>query len=262
MKKYNISLLSLSSLLACAGETSESQPSEATQLRAGSLVDVNSDVKGVRYTITKCDSQEIAHEDVDVLEGKTTETFLMIQCEGSDPGAIDVIAAINHEPDVVDVEFTNSKFVCGSEEEVCVSGADVDGDPLEFEIIPEKGCTVEGPTSVVGDNTFDGQTACFNISCDDPGRYDLRARVYDRVWRDGSLIRIEDWLSLEGYPNESHGQLDFFAYFDGSDLYPDTDGDGYGDSQADPVLVCDGDDPDDHVDNPSPVRRQYLSQHA
>ncbi len=71
------------------------------------------------------------------------------------------------------------------------------------------------------------------MSCHDWGRTDLRARVYDLAHReDGTLIRIEDWLTEEGYPNESHGELNFWAYFDGIKYYPDEDGDGYGDPNS------------------------------
>ncbi|MDJ0764233.1 MAG: putative metal-binding motif-containing protein [Myxococcota bacterium] len=273
-----------------------------TALRAGAIVDENSDIANVRYAISPCDKpdsptvvvrpledqlipgniydlqnspldQDSEHlfadlfqtldpgcynvhvqpldkngrksemcapawkDGVMVYEAQTTEVFLIIQCAGSDPGAIDVIAAINHEPDLDEVFFVESKFVCGSAERICMNGSDVDNDPLEFELIAPEGCEV---VQVKPDTEAD---ACFDLICHDWGRFDLRARVYDLAWKDDALIRIEDWLALEGYPNESHAELNFYAYFDGIKYYPDADGDGFGDENAVATLVCEGDDP-------------------
>lgn len=172
-----------------------------------------------------------------VHEGETTEVFLLNQCMGSDRGGIDLIAALNEEPNLDDVDFLDSKFICGGPTPICARGSDPDDDPLEFELIAADGCEV-APIDPVDD--YD---ACFELTCHDWGRFDLTMRVYDLAWRDGDLVRIEDWLAEEGYPNESHGELGFFAYFDGIKHYPDADGDGFGDADADPTLVCEGDEP-------------------
>ncbi|MDJ0763907.1 MAG: MopE-related protein [Myxococcota bacterium] len=271
-------------------------------LRAGAIVDEDSDIANIRYTITSCgkpDSslvvvrpledqlipgniydlqntpleEESGHlfadlfqsltpgcydihvqplnelgkasevcapawkEDVMVLEAQTTEVLLIIQCAGSDPGAIDAIAAINHEPNLDEVYFVESKFVCGSAERICMNATDVDNDPLEFELIAPEGCEVALVETEVEDD------ACFDLTCHDWGRFDLGARVYDLAWKDDTLIRIEDWLALEGYPHESHGELNFYAYFDGIKYYPDADSDGFGDDTAIVSLVCKGDVP-------------------
>lgn len=150
-------------------------------------------------------------DDVIVHERETTEIFLMIQCDGTDLGALDVIAALNHEPFLEDVVFDDSKFVCGATETICMKGSDVDNDPLEFELIVPNECTVTGPKPPHDEET------CFEVTCRDYGRFDLIARVYDLAWKDGALIRIEDWLAAEGYPNESHSEINFWAYFGGDD---------------------------------------------
>jgi hypothetical protein len=305
MKKLNIVLAMLISVIAVSscnqeGTTGADLGDSKTALRSASMIDENSDVMGMKYTVTPCDNPnnptvvnrpledqilpgnipELANQpvdeisehlysdmfqvlepgcynvnvqpvtatgedsevcaaawknDVEVLEGEVTEILLLVQCAGSDNGSLDVIAAINHEPSLDHVTFDDSKFVCGDSERICLFGSDVDKDPLEFELVVSDRCTVTGPPIPhVGE-------ACFDISCHDWGKVDLIAKVYDLVWRDDQLVRIETWLSDEGYPNESHGQLDFFAYFDGVKYYPDADQDGFGDMTADPTLVCEGD---------------------
>jgi hypothetical protein len=155
-----------------------------------------------------------AHKDnIVVEEGQTTEIFLMIQCLDEDQGAIDVIAAINHEPELDDVTFSDSKFVCGDAEQICASAHDVDGDPLEFELVAPDFCGVEVVQEPEGD-PMDEIDICWRLTCQQAGKADLIARVYDLIWRDDALVRIEDWLEDEGYASESHGQLQFHAYFD------------------------------------------------
>ncbi len=180
-------------------------------------------------------------KNVLVLESSTTEVFLLIQCLGHDKGAIDVIAAINHEPALDDVWFEDSKFVCGGIAVVCLEGSDVDKDPLEFELLAEEGCEV----SPVGPGRQATAEQCFEVVCHDQGKFDLRARVYDLAFHNGDQIRIEDWLALAGYPNESHAELNFWIYFDGIKYYPDNDGDGFGDASAEPTLFCDNEPPPD-----------------
>lgn len=305
MKRMSI-VLAMSTIAGVASSCGSEKPKEPvlgsakTALRTASMIDKNSDVTGMKYTVTPCNSPsnpiivdrpledqilpgnipELANNPLDkdsshlyadlfltvtpgcynisvqpttaaggnsaicapawksgvqVAEGETVEVFLMSQCAGNDPSAIDTIAAINHEPSLSKVAFDSSKFVCGGSERICVFGSDVDKDPLEFELVVPTGCTVSGPPI-----PHFGE-ACFSITCHDWGRVALTAKVYDLVWSNGQFVRIEKWLSDEGYPNESHGQLQFFAYFDGIKYYPDVDQDGFGDKQAVAALVCDGD---------------------
>src|SRR5688500_16066359 len=70
---------------------------------------------------------------VEVVEGETTEILLINQCHGKDPGALDAIATLNHEPEIGDVSFEESKFIaCGDTQVVCATVTDPDNDPLEF----------------------------------------------------------------------------------------------------------------------------------
>jgi hypothetical protein len=171
-----------------------------------------------------------------VLAGKTTEIFLINQCTGTDPGAIDLISALNHAPTLDNVKFADSKFACGQPARICVVGHDIDGDPLQFTLAAE-GCDVS-PTGEPQGAPTTGVTQCFAINCHSVGEHNLVATVYDLIWRDGQLIRIEDWLMQEGYPNPSHGQLTFHTYVDGVKYYPDQDGDGHGDPNGTVQIVC------------------------
>jgi hypothetical protein len=188
-------------------------------------------------TATPVTEDDVASEDcasanksgVSVLEGQTTEIFLISQCVGVDPGAIDAIVALNHEPVLEDVVFSDSKFACGSPSEICITASDPDFDPIEI-VLEADGCAVEA----VGD------AGCFEVTCGEIGKVDLIAMVYDQLHDGGDLVRVEDWLTTQGYPNESHAQLEFFAYIDGLQVWPDEDEDGFG--AGDPEILCDGDD--------------------
>lgn len=153
---------------------------------------------------------------VEVFEGRTTEIFLVNQCSGEDPGALDVIATLNHEPNIDDVEFEHSKFrACGETQVICATVTDPDKDPLEFEwTLDESSPAAAGPRVVRRDEDPETGTVteCVEYEPSAPGKYNVTLRVYDRVWKDGEPIRIEEWLAEAGYPSESHAQLDFFFY--------------------------------------------------
>ena len=151
-------------------------------------------------------------KNIEVVEGETTEVLLINQCKGEDPGGIDVIAALNTEPDL-STAFEESKFVCQRAPQViCATSIDPDDDPVEFE------WTVSGDVSgpVVVSHEHDHETGahieCVQFRASEPGRYDVEVKAYDMAWRDGEEIRIEDWLELEGYPSESHSQQSLFFY--------------------------------------------------
>ncbi len=191
------------------------------------------------------DSQDCASafkKGVEVEQGETTEIFLINQCAGDDPGAIDAIAALNHEPTVDDVEFTDSKFSCGSPTEICASASDIDHDPLEL-VLESEDCEVE-PIAASGDGE-----QCWTLTCHTLGQHDLTVTAYDLLHGESGLQRIEDYLTEQGYPNESHSTLDLFAYVDGVMLWPDADGDGHGDMNAEAHVFCEGDDTTGFVDN-------------
>jgi len=203
------------------------------------------DVVATPITSEGADSKDCAlafKKGVEVVEGQTTEVFLINQCEGADPGALDAIAALNHEPTIDDVEFVDSKFSCGSPTQICAVASDIDNDPLEL-VLESEDCDVE-PVGESGN----GQQ-CWSLTCSSLGKHDLTVTAYDLLHGESGLERIEDWLAAEGYPNESHSELDFYAYVDGVTLWPDADGDGHGDAGAEATVFCEGDDTTGFVDN-------------
>lgn len=170
-----------------------------------------------------------------VESGKTTEISLISQCKSQDAGAIDIIAAFNRAPVLSDVTFDKSKFLCGSSAQICAKATDPDNDPLEL-VLEAPTCAVTPVVSSVPGSQ------CWDVACQDFGQANMVAKVYDQLWRDGKLARIEDWLAAEGYGTPSHGQLDLFAYVDGIRMWPDRDQDGYGDAGAMARIFCPSDD--------------------
>jgi hypothetical protein len=172
---------------------------------------------------------------VEVLEGKTTDVFLLGQCQGHDPGALDILAALNHAPEIVDLSTPGSASLgCGAPTLLCASGKDVDSDPLEFELKGPASCSIEAAQP-------ESTRHCWTLNCR-AGAASLALRVYDLALRDGELVRIEDWYAAEGRQDESHAQAAFELRFTGIDHWPDADADGYGDAKAPAVTLCTGDD--------------------
>ncbi len=178
---------------------------------------------------------------VEVLEGETTEVFMINQCRGTDPGALDAVSALNREPSLDDVWFTDSKFFCGSEGEICAAASDPDGDSLEFELTLEE----DAPCTVEAGDPDDGEQ-CWTIVCSESGQVNFNISVYDQLVSEGESMRIEDWLEAEGYASESHAELNAFAYIDVITMYLDEDGDGYGSEEAE---FCSGEDTTGYVDD-------------
>lgn len=184
-----------------------------------------------------------------VEEGQTVEVLLINQCQGEDPGGLDAVAALNHEPTIDDVWFGEGKFICGASGTVCVQAHDSDNDPLEYalELSPGAPCSASPLPS-------EGDVMCWSLACSEYGKHTFSVVVYDQLSADGGPVRIEDWLAAEGYAGESHSELSAFAYFEGISVYADADGDGYGDPNATnlacgdivpPGFVTNADDCDD-----------------
>jgi len=170
---------------------------------------------------------------VEVTGGRTTEVFLLNQCSGKDKGAIDVVSALNHPPQITALEFKVSKFVpqCGVQT-VCATATDPDGDPLTFGWITNDALPMAGPRLLPVDVNKSGTTQCIELIPQAIGKYELKVRAYDQVRAaDGSLQRVEDWLEAQGYPGQSHSELSFPIY--------SSDG-GHAPSEE----ICDGTDND------------------
>lgn len=170
-------------------------------------------------------------EPMVAVEGKMTEKILVIQCHSQDPSALNIIAAINHEPEGLTITWeketddTHSKFTCDGEHIVCLTAHDVDNDPLRFELnlpdpVKARGCRAEpiAPFAVTPPKIpCTDVKQCFRVTCDNaPKKLDLQARVYDQAWLNNSLVDIEQWLKTQqksDAPIESHTKFDFWGYF-------------------------------------------------
>lgn len=160
------------------------------------------------------DCEVASQAGIIVNEGTVTEIILLNQCFGEDPGGVDVIGVLNREPILESVVFPSSKFACVSEPNtVCAYGSDPDADPIELELVlGSQDCTA---TSTAPDPQ-DPQPLeqCWEVTCDATGRADMAVFVYDMIWVNGALVRVEDYLSATGNPVPSHATLAFFMYND------------------------------------------------
>jgi hypothetical protein len=165
---------------------------------------------GIMKPYTSCTS---ATRDVQVSEGTTSEVILISQCLGTDPGALDAVAALNHDPEVLDVNFPESKFSCGETIKICASATDSDNDPLEYVVtFPEEApCVSEGFTA-------EGEEMCALVYCNEGGTYVPTVTVYDLAVDPETTkpARIEDLLTRYGAPvgTTSRGELAALIHVD------------------------------------------------
>jgi hypothetical protein len=151
--------------------------------------------------------------DVAVLDGFTTEIFMISQCKGEEVGAIDAVVALNRPPNLVDLTFNPSKFIhAGTKTTVCVTATDPDGDPLQIEW-DQIGGGLCGATVVSSSINASGATQCADIAPTEAGNYLFEVRIFDMLHNEvNKLVRIEQWLKDHGYPNTSHDSLRFPVY--------------------------------------------------
>jgi hypothetical protein len=163
----------------------------------------------------RCSSASAA--SVRVLDGQTTEIFLINQCQGEGRGAIDVVAALNEPPELKSLVFAKSKFVQSCEEQrVCATVRDPDGDPVELSWEQVSGAELDsGPVVVESRTNSDGSvTECILMVAKTPGRYEMKVSAFDKL-RDpdtGLLVRFEDYFASHGYPQLSRIALTFPFY--------------------------------------------------
>lgn len=164
---------------------------------------------------------------ITAVAGMVTEEFLLMNCRGQDPAYLNVIAAINHEPElsvdfVRETKLTHSKFTCENQLDICLTAHDIDNDPLRFELVAlNELCTVTetlAPAQNPPQVPCTPITQCYTVNCPGfVGKADLKARVYDQLWSGGTKIDIEQWLKgnnqVSGAPVESHAKLDFWGYY-------------------------------------------------
>ena len=173
-------------------------------------------------------------QQMEVVDGKTTEEVLISQCAGTERGALDVIAALNHPPEIDVVDLDPQKFLsCPAEGnptvEVCAQAQDPDQDPMIFDWGDIE--DIEGVENVsFGEFTSVSGIAnqCLDIEfarTDD--QYEVTLTVFDTLIElyngERTQQTFEDWFAdrqitdPKGNPIESRASLTFPLYVAGCD---------------------------------------------
>lgn len=173
---------------------------DATPLTAGGAVSADCSIARAR--------------GLEVLDGETTEVFLISQCKGAAVGAVDAVVALNQPPQLEQLTYSPSKFIhAGDTAKVCVTASDPNGDPVQFAWSQIDDAACYGPTVVFDQVDGDRTTECVGIVPAAAGKYLFDVKIYDMIHAEnGQLVRVESWLRAHGYPNDSHDSLRFPLY--------------------------------------------------
>ncbi|MFT6400604.1 MAG: hypothetical protein ACJAYU_005382 [Bradymonadia bacterium] len=146
--------------------------------------------------------------NVAVVDGATTEIVLISQCEGDPGGGLDVVATLNHPPQIVGMTYDPSKFICEGTTTVCLDVWDPDNDPLSARPRLPLGVTVVSESQETNDEGV--TTFCYELSFSSPGDYTLGLLINDMGYdEDGNLVTIESLLAAQGDPAVSSDYLSF-----------------------------------------------------
>jgi len=153
-------------------------------------------------------------QDVGVVDGRTTEVFLISQCKGAPVGALDTVVALNQPPELDQMRYSPSKFISKDETAtICATMRDPNADPVEFVWNQLDSAECHGPIVTSREQIGDLTTECVAITPKEVGKYWFVVRAYDLLHDEsGNLIRFEQWLEQNGYPNKSHDSLEFPLY--------------------------------------------------
>ncbi len=159
------------------------------------------------------DCQPVSQQGVEVTKGKTTEILLVSQCKGDHTGLLDVIAALNHPPTLVDFEIIPNKFVeCPKKGKyvpvkVCARATDPEGDPMVMKWDQLKGPAVKDfkvkHSVQVKDTLTECVTAKLRAVKEGEKQHQFKVTVYDQFHNKHSeLITAEQW-----YKDNSFGKV-------------------------------------------------------
>jgi len=153
-------------------------------------------------------------QGIQVIDGDTTEVFLISQCKGTAVGAVDTTVALNQPPTIEQITYNPSKFITlGDRDVVCVTASDPNGDPVEvgWDQVGDQIC--DTPLVISSQKDGDSTTECVQLNPMEAGGYWFEVKIYDLLHDEyGSLILFEQWLRAHGYPNDSHDSLRFPLY--------------------------------------------------
>jgi len=151
---------------------------------------------------------------IKVMDGATTEVFLISQCKGTAVGAVDTTVALNRPPTILQVEYKPSKFInVGDNDVICATASDPNGDPVEFAWDHADGPICDTPLVISSERKGNDTTECVSLTPKNAGSYMFEVKVLDLLHdEEGNLISFEQWLRAHGYPNDSHDSLAFPLY--------------------------------------------------
>lgn len=144
------------------------------------------------------DCSPAQQNNVLVEDGQTTEIMLISQCQGDGAGGLDVITAINHAPEISNVQYEPSKFTCEDVTTICVTASDVDNDPVRVDW-----AVLAGDAQIISEEEReleDGSVqSCATFQLAGPGDYQVSATVFDLGYdSNGNLVTIQDLLKEGG----------------------------------------------------------------
>lgn len=141
----------------------------------------------------------VATQDrVAVLDGQTTEILLINQCANDGAGGLDVIAAVNHAPQIDDVSYDPSKFTCEDQTSICVTVSDPDNDPIQVTWNSDSDGAVIANVETVSLEEG-GIQSCASIEVSGPGDYQISFTAHDQAYNsEGELVTIESILEAQG----------------------------------------------------------------
>src|SRR5690554_6296789 len=120
--------------------------------------------------------------DVEVEEGATTEILIISQCEGEKTDRLDVIATLNHPPEIKKLTYHPGKFLsCPATLKLCATVYDADKDPVQLTWTQLSGPPVESGPEVIHRYTYHGKTVeCVRFElADESANYFFELKVQD-----------------------------------------------------------------------------------
>ncbi len=128
---------------------------------------------------------------VTITAGQTTEVLLVINCEASATGGLDVVTVVNQAPVITEIQVSPALSVAPcTPVSFTVKAHDLDGDPLTYDFL------VSGPGETY-DAVTEGVTLVFTAG--EMGDWEITARVNDGHTTTKSTVTlyIEDSASCE-----------------------------------------------------------------